>query len=255
MADKMTIEMLGAAIAYLARERSNDIPVMLWAVLQSDEMRELVHKQEAPEAYQYRKLAEIDQAIYHVFSSSETGRRLLQKEGEPLELETIKARASEILARLEVCGSALKDLSKEVCSLVTEEQSNLIRHDMVPPSDEYDLAQTLDLASDAFLTPLIALLRSGLKPRSAHLRSMWEVRQLIEHLPPVSELENLFTGTPDEELVGRMIALLQESTMINLMEATLIRRRDACTAEAARLLEAIDAAREEEAEADDEVPS
>ena len=252
MANDMTIEMLGAAISYLARERSNDIPVMLWAVLHSDDLRGLIHEQATPESYRYRKIAELDDAIYHVLSSSEAGRRLLEQEEQPPELKTIRAQASDILAKLEVCSSELRDLTKVASSLVTEEQSKLIRHDMVPPSDEYDLAQTLDLASDTFLAPLIALLKSGLKQRSDHLRSMWEVRQMVQNLPSVSDLDSLFAGTPDEELAGRMVALLQESTMINLMEATLIRRRDACSAEAARLLEAIDAAKE--AEPDDEVP-
>ena len=72
-----TLIHLAAAIGYAARERGRDIPVLLWAIFQSDQMQALIASQDPPTAERYAEVAMQDEAISYVLGASAEGRMLL----------------------------------------------------------------------------------------------------------------------------------------------------------------------------------
>lgn len=73
----MTLGELAAAVSFIARERGQDLPAVLWAILRSEDLCSLIDVRE-PEPTAYAELASLDPAVYSVLTASPAGRTVLR---------------------------------------------------------------------------------------------------------------------------------------------------------------------------------
>ena len=71
-----TLIEIAAVLGYVARERAGDIPTILWAILQSDDLIDVI-RTHTPDPERYAEIAELDPAVRDILGASVEGRMLL----------------------------------------------------------------------------------------------------------------------------------------------------------------------------------